>query len=82
MVCMVSGVHFRGDGACCIYWCWVGKGWEVSTLICILGETLSGCVTHDPRVVPSEPCAIHPTHPGGVKTGELVPTSQSQDGVW
>ena len=29
-------------------------------------------------------CTIVPTglYPGGVKTGELVHTSQSQDGVW
>jgi len=27
-----------------------------------MGNTLSGCVTQDPRVGPSETCAIHPTH--------------------
>ena len=35
------------------------QGWEVGTL----GKTLSGCVTPDPRVGPSEACVIHPTHP-------------------
>ena len=35
------------------------QGWDVDTL----GNTLSGCVTQDPRVGPSEACAIHPTHP-------------------
>ena len=27
-------------------------------------------------------CADWSLHPGGVKTGELVHTSQSEDGVW
>ena len=35
------------------------QGWDVGTL----GNTLSGCVTQDPRVGPSEAYAIHPTHP-------------------
>ena len=34
-------------------------GGDVGTL----GNTLSGCVTQDPRVGPSEACAVHPTHP-------------------
>ena len=29
----------------------------------ILGNTLSGCVTQDLKVDPSEACVIHPTHP-------------------
>ena len=33
--------------------------WDVGTL----GNTLTGSVTQDPRVGPSEACAIHPTHP-------------------
>ena len=40
-------------------------GWEgidVST-ICVLGDTLSGCVTQRPRLGPLGACAIHPTHP-------------------
>ena len=28
-----------------------------------LGNTLSGCVTQDARVGPSDASAIHPTHP-------------------
>ena len=28
-----------------------------------LGNTLSGCVTKDPKVGPAEACAIHSTHP-------------------
>ena len=35
------------------------QGWDVGTL----GNTLSGCVTQDPKVGPLEACAIHPTHP-------------------
>ena len=34
------------------------QGWDVSTL----GNTLSRCVTQDPRVDASEASAIHPTH--------------------
>ena len=59
---MVSGVHFRGAGTCYVCWCWVGKGWDVST-IHFLGDTLSGCVTWDPRVGPLGACAIHLAHP-------------------
>ena len=33
--------------------------WDVGTL----GNTLSRCITQDPRVGPSEACAIHPTWP-------------------
>ena len=32
--------------------------WDIGTL----GNTLSGCVTQDPRVGPSEVSAIHPTY--------------------
>ena len=32
--------------------------WYIGTL----GNTLNGCVTQDPRVAPSEACAIHLTH--------------------
>ena len=39
-------------------WCSF-QGWDVGTL----GNTLSGCVTQDQRVGPSEACAIHPIHP-------------------
>ena len=39
-------------------WC-LFQGWVVGTL----GNTLSGCVTQDPMVGPSEACAIHLTHP-------------------
>ena len=39
-------------------WCSL-QGWDIGTL----GNTLSGCVTQDLRVGPSEDCAIHPTHP-------------------
>ena len=35
------------------------QGWDVGTL----GNTLSGCVIHNPSVGPSEACGIHPTHP-------------------
>ena len=35
------------------------QGWNVGTL----GNTLSGCVSQDPSVGPSEACAVHPTHP-------------------
>ena len=34
------------------------QGWDNG----ILGNTLSGCVTQDPRVGTSEASAIHPTH--------------------
>ena len=34
------------------------QGWDVGTL----GNTLSGCVTQDPRVDASEASAIHTTH--------------------
>ena len=34
------------------------QGWDVGTL----GNTLSGCVTQDPKVDASEASAIHPTH--------------------
>ena len=35
------------------------QGWDVGTL----GNTISGCVTQDPRVGPSlEACAIHPIY--------------------
>ena len=51
MSCLVHGLH--GDR--CLF-----QGWDISTL----GNTLSGCVTQDPSVGPSEACAIiHPTHP-------------------
>jgi len=42
--------------------------WDVGTL----GNTLSGCVTQDPREGPSEACVIHPTHPAHlvVRTSE------------
>jgi len=49
----VSLVHGL-DGVWCLF-----QGWNVGTL----GNTLSGCVTWDPRVGPSEACAVHPTHP-------------------
>ena len=42
----------------CGVWC-LFQGWDVGTL----GNTHSGCVTQDPRVGPSETCAIHTTHP-------------------
>ena len=38
-------------------WC-LFHGWDIGTL----DNTLSGCVTQDPRVGSSEACAIHPTH--------------------
>ena len=38
-------------------WCLL-QGWDVGTL----GNTLSGSVTQDHRVGPSEASAIHPTH--------------------
>ena len=47
--CLVDGLH----GVWCSF-----KGWDIGTL----GNTLSGCVTQDSRVGPSEACAIHPTH--------------------
>ena len=34
------------------------QGWDIGTL----GNTLSECVTQDPKVGPSETYAIHPTH--------------------
>ena len=45
-----------------------GKGWNISTLGDTLSgrDTLSGCVTQDPRVGSSEGCGIHPSHPVGV----------------
>ena len=55
---MVSGVCFREAHTGYVCWFWVGKKWDIGTL----GNTLSGCVTQDPRVGPSESCAIHPTH--------------------
>ena len=48
--CLVHGLH----GVWCLF-----QGWDVGTL----GWFLSGCVTQDPRVGPSEACAIYPTHP-------------------
>ena len=30
--------------------------------VCFLGDTLSGCVTQDPKVGSLGTCAIHPTH--------------------
>ena len=46
----------------CLAWCIVSgvlfQGWDSGTL----GNTLSGCVTHDPRVGASEASPIHPTH--------------------
>ena len=47
MVCLVSGAHFREAGTCYICWCWVGKGWNIST-IRILGNTLCLSVTRTP----------------------------------
>ena len=47
---LVHGLH----GVWCLF-----QGWDVGTL----GNTLSGCVTQDPRVGPSEACAILPTQP-------------------
>ena len=48
--CLVHCLH----GVCCLF-----HGWDVGTL----GNTLSGCVTQDPRVGASEASAIHSTHP-------------------
>ena len=62
MACIVFGVRFRGAGTSYVCWCWVGKGWDIGTL----GDILSRCVTQNPRVGPSEACAIHPTHPVGM----------------
>ena len=47
---IVHGLH----GVWCLF-----QGWDIGTL----GNTLSQCVTQDPKVGPSEACAIHPTHP-------------------
>ena len=44
---LVHGLH--------LVWCLL-QGWDVGTLC----NALSGCVTHDPRVNPSEACAIPP----------------------
>ena len=49
MSCLVHGLHV----VCCLF-----QELEVDTL----GNTLSGCVTQDPRL---DICAIHPTHPSG-----------------
>ena len=48
--CLVHGLH----GVWCSF-----QGWDVGTL----GNTLSGCVTQDPKLGPSDACAIHLTHP-------------------
>ena len=50
--CLVHGLHDL-HGVWCVF-----QGWDVGTL----GNTLSGCITQDPRVGPSEACAIYPTH--------------------
>ena len=59
VVGMVCGVHSRGWYALNLL-VLGGKGWHIST-IHILSDTLSGCVTQDPRVDPMGACAIHPT---------------------
>ena len=46
---LVHGLH----GVWCLF-----QGWDSGTL----GNTLSQCLTQDPRVGPSEGCGIHPTH--------------------
>ena len=44
----------------CFTWClMLFQGWDVGTMC----NTLSRCITQDPRVGPSEACAIHPTWP-------------------
>ena len=47
--CLVHGLH----GVWCSF-----QSWDVGTLGSTLGSTLSGCVTQDPKVSPSEACAI------------------------
>ena len=47
--CLVHGLH----GVWCSF-----QGWDVGTLGNTLGNILSGCVTQDPKVGPSEACAI------------------------
>ena len=47
---IVHGLH----GVWCLF-----QGWDIGTL----GNTLSQCVTQDPKVGLSEGCGIHPTHP-------------------
>jgi len=48
--------------SCLVHVCIVSgvlfQGWDSGTL----GNTLSGCVTHDPRVGASVASPIHPTH--------------------
>ena len=55
---MVSGVCFRGWYVLYL----LLLGWEGMAHKHNSGDTLSGCVTQDPRVGPMGACAIHPTH--------------------
>ena len=57
---LAQSVNVWQQEMCCFLtiWC-LFQGWDVGTL----ANTLSGCVTQDPRVGPSEACAIHPTRP-------------------
>ena len=46
---LVHGLH----GVWCLF-----QGWDIGTL----GNTFSEYITQDPKVGPSEACAIYPTH--------------------
>ena len=58
--CFASHVLSSAWFAWCLVFVFL-QGWDVGTL----GNTLSGCITQDPREGPgpSQACAIHPTHP-------------------
>ena len=52
--------HFWFYVSCLVHGVWCSfQGWDVGAL----GNTLSGCITQDPKLGPSDACTIYPTHP-------------------